>query len=146
MAVMLDLLLASPGETRESLVRTVDLMKQADADRGGRLRRCPPLSRHRTLRAPSFAADFFIEPAVAPFVFPLLDSLIGGDRRFLFFDPSHPDRNYNYNANQRLIDAIAQGTAAPTGTFCGAANTHLPRFYNVLPTQEAPCPTLSPLS
>ncbi len=35
MAVMLDLLLGSPGETRESLVRTVELMKQADADRVG---------------------------------------------------------------------------------------------------------------
>jgi radical SAM superfamily enzyme YgiQ (UPF0313 family) len=109
MAVMLDLLLASPGETRESLVRTVDLMKQADADRVGvsvgvRLYPGTELS----ARLPS-QPDFFIEPAVAPFVFPLLDSLIGGDRRFLFFDPSHPDRNYNYNANQRLIDAIAQG-------------------------------------
>ena len=52
---------------------------------------------------------FFLEPEVAPFVFDLLDRLIGGDRRFLFFDPSKPDVNYNYNANQRLIDAIGRG-------------------------------------
>ena len=52
---------------------------------------------------------FFLEPQVAPFAFELLDSLIGDDRRFFFFDPSRPDRNYNYNANQRLVEAIQQG-------------------------------------
>ena len=109
MAVMLDLLLGSPGETRESLVRTVELMKQAGPDRVGvsvGVRVYP--GTELSSRLPS-QPDFLIEPAVAPFVFPLLDSLIAGDRRFLFFDPSRPDRNYNYNANQRLIDAIAQG-------------------------------------
>ena len=35
MAVMLDLLLGAPGETRESLVCTVDLMKRARPDRVG---------------------------------------------------------------------------------------------------------------
>ncbi len=51
----------------------------------------------------------FLEPEVAPFIFELLDGLIGDDRRFLFFDPTRADRNYNYNANQRLVDAIGQG-------------------------------------
>jgi hypothetical protein len=50
-----------------------------------------------------------MEPAVSPFVFDLLDGLIGEDERFFFFDPSKPERNYNYNANQRLVDAIAKG-------------------------------------
>ena len=35
MAVMLDLLLGSPGETRESIEQTVELVKQADPDRAG---------------------------------------------------------------------------------------------------------------
>ena len=52
---------------------------------------------------------FFMEPGVAPFVFELLDDLIGDDRRFFFFDPTRPDRNYNYNANQVLVDAIREG-------------------------------------
>jgi hypothetical protein len=52
---------------------------------------------------------FFLEPGIAPFVFDLLDELVGDDQRFLFFDPSRPERNYNYNANQRLVDAIRQG-------------------------------------
>jgi len=115
MAVMLDLLLGSPGETRESLVRTVELMKRADADRVGvsvGVRVYPGTQLSRQLPAGGeelFEPFFFLEPQVAPFVFELLDTLIGDDRRFLFFDPSRPDRNYNYNANQRLIQAIGQG-------------------------------------
>jgi hypothetical protein len=52
---------------------------------------------------------FFLDPGIAPFAFDLLDELVGDDRRFLFFDPSRPDRNYNYNANQRLVEAIQKG-------------------------------------
>jgi hypothetical protein len=52
---------------------------------------------------------FFLEPEISPFVFELLDNEIGEDERFFFFDPSRPDRNYNYNANQRLVDAIREG-------------------------------------
>ena len=115
MAVMLDLLLGSPGETRESLVRTVELMKQADPDRVGvsvGVRVYPGTELARQLPTGGeepFEPVFFLEPQVAPFVFELLDTLIGDDRRFLFFDPSRPDRNYNYNANQRLIEAIGRG-------------------------------------
>jgi hypothetical protein len=53
--------------------------------------------------------QFYLEPAVADFVFDLLDSLVGQDERFLFFDPTRPDRNYNYNANERLTTAIREG-------------------------------------
>jgi tryptophan 2-C-methyltransferase len=115
MAVMLDLLLGSPGETRESLVRTVELMKQADADRVGvsvGVRVYPGTELARQLLTgceEPLEPVFFLEPQVAPFVFELLDTLIGDDRRFLFFDPSRPDRNYNYTANQRLIQAIGRG-------------------------------------
>jgi len=52
---------------------------------------------------------FFIEPALGLGIFELLDRLIGNDERFFFFDPTKPERNYNYNANQRLIDAISKG-------------------------------------
>lgn len=56
-----------------------------------------------------FDPIFFLEPQVAPSVFNLLDKLIGEDRRYFFFDPSRPTRNYNYNANQLLVDAIREG-------------------------------------
>ncbi len=115
MAVMLDLLLGSPGETAESLTRTIEVVKQADPDRAGvsvGVRVYPGTELFRCLGAPRQdprEPHFFLEPAVAPFVFELLDRLIGNDSRFLFFDPSKPNLNYNYNANQRLIDAITNG-------------------------------------
>jgi hypothetical protein len=115
MAVMLDLLLGSPGETVESLTRTVELIKRADPDRAGvsvgvRLYPGTDLARSLGIEERSAAEPlFFLEPQIAPLVFGLLDRLIGDDPRFLFFDPTKPDRNYNYNANQRLVDAIAQG-------------------------------------
>ena len=52
---------------------------------------------------------FFVEPGVAQTIFEQLDVLIGNDKRFLFFDPTKPDQNYNYNANQVLVDAIKKG-------------------------------------
>jgi radical SAM superfamily enzyme YgiQ (UPF0313 family) len=122
-AVMFDLLLGSPGETRESIVRTIELMRRAEPDRVGvalgvRVYPGTELSSMVTqgeLREGLVGGDtprdplFFIEPSIASFAFELLDELIGGDRRFFFFDPSRPDRNYNYNANQLLVDAIRKG-------------------------------------
>jgi radical SAM superfamily enzyme YgiQ (UPF0313 family) len=120
MAVMLDLLLGSPGETKESMMRTIELMGRAVPDRVGvalGVRVYPgtklaDLVMHEESREGLVGGDepleplFFIEPRIAPFAFELLDGLVGDDRRFFFFDPSRPDRNYNYNANQRLVDAI----------------------------------------
>jgi hypothetical protein len=123
MAVMLDLLLGSPGETRQSIATTIELMRQAAPDRVGialgvRVYDGTELSnqtRREDLKAGLVGRGdplepvFFLEPALAPVAFELLDALIGDDERFFFFDPSRPDRNYNYNANQRLVDAIHQG-------------------------------------
>jgi hypothetical protein len=133
MAVMLDLLLGSPGETRASLVRTIELMERAAPDRVGislGIRVYPGTVLERQVLASSRSvaysrvegeeadliggADpsqplFFLEPEVASFCFSLLDGLVGDDPRFLFFDPTKPDRNYNYNANQRLVEAIGAG-------------------------------------
>jgi radical SAM superfamily enzyme YgiQ (UPF0313 family) len=123
MAVMLDLLLGSPGESRESIFRTVELMRRAEPDRVGvavGVRIYPGTKLAQELREiggkeglaggeDEFSPLFFLEPQVAPFIFGFLDELIGEDRRFFFFDPSRPERNYNYNANQRLREAIQQG-------------------------------------
>jgi len=123
LAVMLDLLLGAPGESRDSLVRTVELMRQAKPDRVGvsvgvrvypgtkLARRVASAERPEGLSGGGDASAplFFLEPAVAPFAFQLLDGLIGDDPRFLFFDPARPERNYNYNANQRLVEAIQAG-------------------------------------
>jgi radical SAM superfamily enzyme YgiQ (UPF0313 family) len=126
-AVMLDLLLGSPGESRDSIIRTIELMRHAEPDRVGVavgvrvypgteladvvMQEGPREGLREGLVGGDNSMDplFFIEPSIAPFAFELLDQLIGDDRRFLFFDPSRPDRNYNYNANQRLVDAIKKG-------------------------------------
>ena len=123
MAVMLDLLLGSPGETRQSIEATISLMTEAAPDRVGvavgvRVYAGTALSRvvgQQGLteglvgRGEASEPIFFLEPAVAPFAFDLLDELIGDDDRFFFFDPSRPERNYNYNANERLQEAIRKG-------------------------------------
>lgn len=121
--VMLDLLIGGPGETKASMTRTIDLMKRANPDRVGvavGLRVYPGTPFSKTLsregggpglRGGEDACDplFFIDPEVADTVFDLLDKLIGDDERFYFFDPEKPDKNYNYNANQRLVQAIEKG-------------------------------------
>lgn len=123
MAVMLDLLLGSPGETPESLIATVELMNRAAPDRVGislGVRVYPGTALARQVTSADRQAGlvggedpatplFFLDPAIAPTCFQLLDDWIGDDSRYFFFDPSRPDRNYNYNANQRLCDAIAAG-------------------------------------
>jgi radical SAM superfamily enzyme YgiQ (UPF0313 family) len=121
--VMLDLLLGSPGETRESLVRCIETMQRIEPDQVGvalGVRVYPGTGLAQRVARGELAeglvggdglADplFFLEPAIASSAFGLLDRLVGEDRRFFFFDPSRPDRNYNYNANDRLVEAIRRG-------------------------------------
>jgi radical SAM superfamily enzyme YgiQ (UPF0313 family) len=122
-AVMFDLLLGSPGETRESLVRTIELMQRAEPNRVGvalgvRVYPGTELADLVLREEPTeglLGGDdvsepfYFLEPSIASFTLELLDDLIGDDRRFFFFDPSRPDRDYNYDDNQRLVDAIGKG-------------------------------------
>ena len=123
MSVMLDLLLGAPGESAGSLVRTVELVKRAGPDRAGvslgvrvypgtELAREVMREEHRRGLAGGedpTAPLFYLEPAVAESAGRILDEQIGGDPRFLFFDPSKPGRNYNYTDNQRLAEAIRNG-------------------------------------
>lgn len=121
--VMFDLLLGSPGETRESIIRTIELMRRVEPDRigvalGVRVYPGTELSnrvREEGMEDGLVGGDdpseplFFLEPKISSFVSELLDDLVGDDRRIFFFDPSRPDKNYNYNANQRLAEAIQKG-------------------------------------
>ena len=122
-AVMLDLLLGSPGETRESVARTVALVKDAGPDRAGvavGVRVYPGTkiagvvtqgeSRKGLIGGDDLSAPvFFVEPRIAPVLFELIDELTRGDDRFLFFNPATPESNYNYNANDVLAAAIREG-------------------------------------
>lgn len=122
-SIMLDLLIGSPGETEESIARTIELTRLSKADRIGvavGVRVYPGTKLENLIEQEGmkdgcisgngpFDPIFFLEPQVASSVFHLLDKLIGEDRRYFFFDPSRPTRNYNYNANQLLVDAIRKG-------------------------------------
>jgi len=122
-AVMFDLLLGAPGETRESIARTIELMMRSGADRIGvtvgvrvypgtrlAMQVMKDEQRDGLVGGSDFGQPvFFLEPGIAPTVFNMLDALVGKDPRFLFFDPDRPGRNYNYNANKLLVDAIREG-------------------------------------
>ena len=83
-AVMLDLLLGSPGETQESILRTIELMRFSDPDRVGvavGVRVYPgteladqvmKVEGRKGLVGGQDTLEplFFLEPQVAPFVFP----------------------------------------------------------------------------
>ncbi len=123
LSVMLDLLIGAPGETKESIINTIELTRRSEADRIGIATgvRVYPGTQLSNIIAQAEVKEgctggqdpleplFFLEPEVSPFVFNLLDDLVGNDEHFYFFDPSRPDKNYNYNANQVLLEAIRKG-------------------------------------
>jgi radical SAM superfamily enzyme YgiQ (UPF0313 family) len=120
-ACMFDLILGSPGESRESLKRAIDFMKRLPVDRVGvtvgvRVYPGTPLAgllarkrSRRGLTGGNGEPLFFLEPAVRPWIASFLEERIGVDERFLFFNPENDRLNYNYNANEALIEAIRKG-------------------------------------
>jgi len=123
MTVMLDLLLGSPGETAESIAQTVELVKELEPDCAGvslGVRVYPGTELAERVLSEELIGGliggrdfsdplFFMEPGIAPFVYEWLELLTQNDRRFLFLDPAKQRQNYNYNSNQRLVEAIRQG-------------------------------------
>jgi radical SAM superfamily enzyme YgiQ (UPF0313 family) len=96
--VMLDLLFGSPGETQQSIIATIELMRQAAPDRVGvvlGVRLYPGtelacLMTQEDLKKGLVGGGdiseplFFLEPAIAKMAFGLLDRLVGDDERFAF--------------------------------------------------------------
>jgi hypothetical protein len=129
-AVMLDLLLGGPGETPETVRQTVALMKQLSPDRVGislgiRVYAGTPLARwlsspaggetrvrlhsaHET-RWPFLSPTFVLSEELGEAPFALVADEIADDPRFLFVAPDAEARDYNYNANDELVEAIQSG-------------------------------------
>jgi len=119
--VMIDLLVGGPGERRESITRSIEHIKSAGPDRiginvgvrvypGTPLREMvPPGSRGLVGKGELFDPCFYLEPGIADEVFDLVDRLTENDERFLFMNPEKNDRNYNYNDNSTLVEAIRDG-------------------------------------
>jgi len=127
---MYDLLLGGPGETRESMRETIETMKKISPDRVGAalgVRICPQtkmaalvkrqgsLNKNPNLHGTIAGNDRFFKPVFyvssdlgrdAP---EYLSTLIGEDERFFYASPSGAERNYNYNDNTVLVNAIKAG-------------------------------------
>jgi len=126
---MFDLLLGGPGETRDSIARTIELMKNVEPDRVGvslgvrlypgtalarEVLRAGPLAANPNLRGNTEDNDsllmpvFYLSEGLGEGAEEYVRSLVGSDRRF--FLPGGGDAaDYNYNENRVLVDALARG-------------------------------------
>ncbi len=128
---MYDLLLGGPGETKETLRQTIELMKELSPSRAGAalgvrifpntrlasmVRKMGPLDQNPNLQGnvsdneQFFAPIFYLSSALGEDAPQYLADLIDGDERFFFMSPDQTgDRNYNYNENSLLVEAIRSG-------------------------------------
>ena len=129
---MFDLLLGSPGETRESIETAIRLMKKIKPERVGislgvRLyavtamgKQIVAASKGNLSENPSLFGDlknnesllrpvFYCDARLGDDVEDWLHDLIGDDPRFLLGRRTDAELNYNYNDNPELAKAIALG-------------------------------------
>jgi len=127
---MYDLLLGAPGETRETLKETIELMKNIGPNRVGvslgvRIYRGTKLASlvkdagitkdNKNLigciegNHDFFKPIFYLSADLRPDASMYLSNLINGDRRFFFANTEQKGQDYNYNENDLLVDAIAKG-------------------------------------
>lgn len=127
---MFDLLLGGPGETRETLRETINLMKELNPSRigvsfGVRIYRDTPLGRqvlkegvtlaNRNLRGRIEGNQDLLEPifytsaGLGEGVEEYIKELIAEDKRFFFAAKGDIEGNYNYNENSTLVQAIKKG-------------------------------------
>jgi radical SAM superfamily enzyme YgiQ (UPF0313 family) len=133
-AVMIDLLLGGPGETKATLADTIAFMKTIGPDCVGaalgvriypgtgmvdRVMAEGPAEKNESLRrkydgpVDFFRPTFYISKALGDGPAHLVRKLIGGDTRFFEpmpeAGPGDAAADYNYNDNSALVQAIAAG-------------------------------------
>lgn len=127
---MYDLLLGVPGETRETLKETIELMKKVEptcvgVSLGVRIYQGTKLASlvkdagitedNKNLvgciggNQDFFKPIFYLSADLGPDVSSYLSDLVDGDRRFFFANTEQVGQDYNYNENELLVEAIAQG-------------------------------------
>lgn len=128
---MYDLLLGGPGETRQSLRETIETMKRISPNRVGAslgvrifpqtklaelVRKQGPLNENPSLHGSVsgndnfFAPIYYVSSSLGPDALGYLAQLVNGDKRFFFFGTAAgADKNYNYNDNTVLANAIKAG-------------------------------------
>ena len=127
---MFDLLLGGPGENRDTVAETVELMRRADPDRVGAavgIRMYPGTPLARAVEAegclernPNLHGEisdnstflrpvFYLSEELGPDAVQFITDLIGDDERFFTASSEATQENYNYNENQVLVEAIKKG-------------------------------------
>ena len=127
---MFDLLIGGPGETKGTVAETIELMRRAQPDRvgtsvgvrvypGTRLARIVesegPRERNRSLHGqvsdnPNFLKPvFYLSAELGDDASQFVSDLVGNDERFFMPVPEATRKNYNYNENQVLVEAIKKG-------------------------------------
>jgi tryptophan 2-C-methyltransferase len=124
---MYDLLLGGPGESKESLSKTIAMMKEINPSRVGISAgvRIYPGTRlaeiavedintggtnlRGSITPEFFNPIFYVSSDVGDELFPFIASLVKGDERFFFGGGEEPEANYNYNDNSILMEAIKKG-------------------------------------
>ncbi len=130
LAVMFDMLLGAPGETRESLALAIETMRRIAPDRVGlscgvRVYPNTPLARKVWAQGPLAANPhlhgatanndhllrpiFYVDAKIGNGIHRVVSELVAGDPRFLHADPGQVEGNYNYNENSALSNAIRDG-------------------------------------
>jgi radical SAM superfamily enzyme YgiQ (UPF0313 family) len=127
---MYDLLIGGPGETFESVERTINLMKEIQPHRVGmsigiRIYNGTPLSQlvqHERLKKQTSALHgqvdgndeyimpvYYLSPEVGIDVVDFISELTKDDSRFLHASRDEIEGNYNYNDNTVLMEAVKKG-------------------------------------
>jgi len=127
---MFDLLLGGPGETRQTVRETLELMKGLEPTRVGislgvRLYPDSPLGKMVkkqgvTRQNPCLQGTiddnstmlrplFYLSPELGDDIGAYIGELIKGDSRFFFVSKEQTTQDYNYNDNSQLMEAIKNG-------------------------------------
>ncbi len=126
---MYDLLLGAPGETRETVAETIELMREVAPARvgvaagvriypGTRMARMieemTPVARwalYGVIRDnDSFAFPlFYVAPTLGPGIYNHIARLVGDDERFFLPGGRKAERDYDYSDNELLVQAIKDG-------------------------------------
>ena len=130
LTVMCDMLLGAPGETRESIARAIDFMREINPDCVGlscgvRVYPNTPLARMLSTQGtldsnPNLQGTvtdnvdflrpvFYVDAGISENIHAFVSKLVDGDKRFFHADPAQLEGNYNYNDNSVLMQAIRAG-------------------------------------
>jgi len=133
---MFDLLLGGPGENKDTIRQTIETVKKLDPDCVGisyGIRIYPGTKIFKMIKDGHYNSEsgensdnkylfgniknnndfmkpvFYISPEIGTSLVSYTNRLVGGDERFFIGATENEEKNYNYNENKKLQDAIKKG-------------------------------------